>query len=248
MLTVVVLTKNEELCIADCLESVKGFADEILIIDDRSEDRTVEIAKKMGAKTLNYKSESFSDKRNYAMDNAKSNWVLYLDADERATDAFKKEVEVTLGNYREDNEINGYFIRRNNFYYGQEWGFVDKMHRLFYKKKFKTWRGDVHETAEIEGKFGEIENPVIHDTRRSIERMVEKTNSWSEIEAELRFRAHHPKMTVLRFMKIMITGFAQSYFKQNGYKNGTAGIIEAIYQAFSLFITYAKLWERQQKL
>lgn len=247
MLTVIVLTKNEELCIADCLESVKGFADEILVIDDGSGDKTVDIAKKMGAKVIIHKSTSFSDKRNFAIDNSKGDWILYLDADERATDAFKKEVEEVLSNYKEEEGIGGYFIRRNNFYYGQKWGFIDKMHRLFYKKNFKRWRGDVHETAEIGGEFGEIKNPVIHDTRRSIERMVEKTNNWSETEADLRFKAHHPKMTTLRFVKIMITGFTQSYFKQNGYKNGTAGTIEAIYQAFSLFITYAKLWERQQK-
>lgn len=247
MLTVAVLTKNEELCIADCLESVKGFADEILVIDEGSDDRTVDIAKKLGAKVLTHKFTSFSDKRNFAMDNSKSDWVLYLDADERATDAFEKEIENTLGDFNDDEGIGGYFIRRNNFYYGREWGYVDRMHRLFYKKKFKRWRGDVHETAEVEGKFGEIKSPVIHDTRKSIERMVEKTNSWSETEADLRFKSHHPKMTTLRFVKIMITGFTQSYFGQNGYRNGTAGMIEAIYQAFSLFITYAKLWERQQK-
>ncbi len=77
--------------------------------------------------------------------------------------------------------------------------------------------------------------------------MVEKTNNWSEIEADLRFKVHHPKITTLRLVKVMITGFTQSYFKQNGYKNGTEGFIEAVYQAFSLFITYAKLWEKQQK-
>lgn len=246
MLTVVVLTRNEELCIADCLESIKGFADEILVVDDGSEDRTVELAKKMGAKVLTHKLVSFSDKRNFAMDNSSGNWVLYLDADERATDAFKNEVREVLNGFKEEDGVGGYFIRRNNFYYGQEWNFIDKMHRLFYKKKFKKWKGEVHETAEIDGRFGEIESPVIHDTR-SIERMVEKTNSWSEIEADLRFKTHHPKMTTLRFVKVMITGFTQSYFRQNGYKNGTAGVIEGIYQAFSLFITYAKLWERQQK-
>ncbi len=247
MLTVVVLTKNEELCLADCLESIKGFAGEVLVVDEGSEDRTVELAKKLGAKVLTHKSTSFSDKRNFAMDNAKNNWVLYLDADERATEAFKNEVKDVMSVFRDGEGIGGYFVRRNNFYYGRQWNYIDKMHRLFYKKRFKTWRGDVHETAEIDGKFGEIENPVIHDTRRSIERMVEKTNNWSEIEADLRFKVHHPKITTLRLVKVMITGFTQSYFKQNGYKNGTEGFIEAVYQAFSLFITYAKLWEKQQK-
>ena len=76
--------------------------------------------------------------------------------------------------------------------------------------------------------------------------MVAKTNEWSEYEAQLRLKSKHPGMASWRFFRVILTGFLKSYFKEGGYRNGTAGIIEALYQAFSMFITYAKLWEKQQ--
>ena len=77
--------------------------------------------------------------------------------------------------------------------------------------------------------------------------MVAKTINWSQIEAELRFKSNHPPMSWWRFIRVIITGFVNSYFIQKGYKAGTAGLVESIYQAFSMFITYARLWEMQQE-
>ena len=75
--------------------------------------------------------------------------------------------------------------------------------------------------------------------------MIAKTNEWSEYEAELRFRAGHPKTTWWRFPRVMISAFFGSYFPGGGYRNGTAGLVEAIYQSYSMFLTYGKLWELQ---
>ena len=77
--------------------------------------------------------------------------------------------------------------------------------------------------------------------------MVNKTLEWSKIEAELRFNSNHPKMVWWRFPRVMTTAFLNSYVKQGGYKVGTVGIIESVYQSFSMFITYARLWEMQKK-
>ena len=77
--------------------------------------------------------------------------------------------------------------------------------------------------------------------------MVNKTLEWSTIEAKLRFKSNHPKMTWWRFPRVMIPAIFNSYVKQKGYKAGTVGIVESFYQAFSMFITYAKLWEMQVK-
>ena len=77
--------------------------------------------------------------------------------------------------------------------------------------------------------------------------MVAKTNLWSEIESALRLKNSHPPMTWWRFFRVMVSAFYDSYFRQAGYKLGTVGLIESIYQAFSIFITYAKLWEKQNK-
>ena len=93
----------------------------------------------------------------------------------------------------------------------------------------------------------EIKSPILHLTHRNLYQMLEKTNEWSEYEAKLRFDSKHPKMSWWRFLRIMLTGFFKSYLLEKGYKNGTAGIIESIYQSFSMFITYAKLWEKQNR-
>ena len=77
--------------------------------------------------------------------------------------------------------------------------------------------------------------------------MLRKTNEWSEYEAKLRLASSHPKLVPWRFVRVMVTEFFNSYVKNKGYKNGTLGLIEGLYQAFSIFITYAKLWEMQNK-
>lgn len=246
MLSVVILTRNEEKKIEKCILSIREIADEIILIDAFSKDKTVEIAERLNCKVFERNFTNFSDQRNFAIDMAKGDWVLYLDADEVATDSFKSGIIQAIKNYKENVSFNGYFIKRSNFFYGQDWHYIDKVQRLFYKKYLIGWQGKVHETPKVKGKFGEIFSPVLHFTHDDLERMVEKTNKWSEFEAEARIKANHPKMTVLRFIRVMATAFFNSYFKEGGIKNGTAGFIEAVYQSFSIFITYAKLWEKQK--
>lgn len=245
MLSVIILTKNEENLIVDCIESIKGFADEIIVIDSDSEDRTREIAEKLGARVFQHTFVDFSDQRNFGAKNAQGDWILYLDADERATPEFKNEVKEVIVRFDKNSETHGYFIRRKTFFYGKDWHHSDKVQRLFYKEFLKGWKGAVHETPKIEGKFSEILFPIFHFTHRDLSEMVEKTNEWSEVEAELRYKVHHPKMATWRFFRVMTTGFLKSYIFEKGYKNGTGGLVEAMYQAFSMFITYAKLWEKQ---
>lgn len=245
MLSVIIITKNEEDVIADCIDSVRNIADEIIVVDSESSDNTCVLAKRAGAKVLVHGFEDFSKQRNFAFEHTKEKWILYLDADERATSEFKRELELKIKSFSEDSGIGGFFIRRKTYYFGKDWDYIDKVQRVFYKDKFKKWTGIVHETAIIEGRFGLIQSPILHYTHRNLEQMLAKTNEWSEYEAELRFKAKHPEMNALRFVRVMVTVFFQSYIIQKGYKNGTEGLIEAIYQMYSMFITYSKLWEKQ---
>lgn len=246
-LTVIILTNNEEEVIEDAIKSIKGFADEILVIDSNSQDRTVQIARKEGVKVVIHALKDFSDQRNFAMLHATTKWVMYLDADERLTDRFKSELDERLKNFEEGSNIGGYFINRKTFYFGKDWEFTDRVQRIFLRSKFKEWKGIVHETPQIVGEFSEIKSPITHFTHRNLSQMVTKTNEWSEFEARLRFNASHPKLATWRFVRVMGTEFFNSYIKNKGFKNGTYGLIEAMYQSFSIFITYAKLWEMQNK-
>ena len=246
-LTVIILSRNEQDVIEDAILSVKGFAKEIIVVDALSTDNTYEIALKNGVNVIKHAFVDFSDQRNFGMNHAKSLWVYYLDADERATPAFKKEVESVIKESQELDKYGGYYIQRKTFYYGKDWGMIDRVQRLFIRSRFVEWRGVVHETPIIKGEFGTIKSPILHYTHRNLSQMVTKTNEWSEFEAKLRLDTHHPPLVPWRFIRVMVSEFFVSYIKNRGYRNGTYGIIEAMYQSFSIFITYAKLWEQQAK-
>ncbi|MBI4092235.1 MAG: glycosyltransferase family 2 protein [Candidatus Levybacteria bacterium] len=243
MISVLVITKNDGDVISECIKSVKDLADEIIVVDGGSEDDTIEISEKLGAKVVKNPFKHFSDQRNLAASLAKNDWIFYIDSDERATPEFIREVKNRIG---VGGDIGAFRIKRKAYYLGKDWGFQDKVERVFRKDKLKGWHGVVHETPEAEGRFGTIDEPILHYTHRNLEQMVVKTNEWSEFEADLRAKAYHPKMNTFRFLRVMTTGFFRSYILEKGYRNGTAGLIESIYQAFSMFITYAKLWEKQQ--
>jgi (heptosyl)LPS beta-1,4-glucosyltransferase len=270
-LSAIILTKNAEEVLADCIDSV-SFCDEVIVIDDSSTDRTPDLAKHMGAHVFQNDSKSFAEKRNFGLKKAKGKWVLYVDSDERVSPELKasildiisdrhsgKRSASRISQELEDDvrdsgqarmtNVSAYRIKRKNFYYGDhEWPYIEKLERLFKKSKLVEWYGDLHETAKVDGTIEEIEEGVLlHYTRTSITAMVNKTIQWSEVEADLRLKAHHPKMTGWRFFRVMFTGFYGSYIKQEGWRAGTAGLVESIYQSFSMFITYARLWELQQK-
>ena len=242
-LTIIVLTRNDEEVIDKCLASLSSLSSEVLVVDSESTDSTIKKAKQYGVKIFEHKFENFSEQRNFAASKVSTDWFIYLDSDEVITPNFIEEIKQALS----APTNNGYFIRRKTFYFGKDWGLTDSVQRLFLKEKFKGWHGVVHETPKIEGEFGIIESPVLHFTHRNLSQMLSKTNEWSEYEARLRFESTHPQMNILRFVRVIATGFFDSYFKGRGYANGTAGIVESTFQGFSMFITYAKLWELQNK-
>lgn len=247
IITVIILAKNEADVIGDAIRSAKKLTDTVLVIDALSIDETPQIAEKLHAKVIKHQFKDFSDQRNFAILHASTPWVLYLDADERLTDAFVREVESAIKNYENDMQYGAFFIKRKTFYFGKDWGFEDQMQRLFVRDRFVEWKGVVHETPVIKGQFGVIESPILHYTHRNLSQMVAKTNEWSDYEAQLRLKVSHPAMKPWRFFRVMMSEFYRSYIKDKGYKNGTYGLVEGMYQAFSIFITYAKLWELQQK-
>jgi glycosyltransferase involved in cell wall biosynthesis len=200
------------------------------------------MAKKLGARVMILQGMNFSALRDEGAKTATETWLLYIDADERVTDNLKKEIQEKILESKA-----GYYIPRKNYYLGCEWPTKDKMIRLIKKDTLVSWQGKLHEHPDIRGEVADLKEPLIHYTHRTLSEMVEKTNAWSDIEAELRLKSNHPPMVAWRFIRVMISAFWRSYIREGGWKAGVAGWIESIYQAFSIFITYAKLWERQQK-
>ena len=244
-ISTVIIAKNAEQIIADCLDSV-SFCNEIIVVDNNSEDRTTELAEKMGAKVYESSSVNFSELRNYGLRKTLGEWILYIDADERVSENLQKNIKLAINT--ESNEIVAYKVKRKNFYFGKhEWPYIEHLERLFKKKNLIGWYGKLHESPKFEGEFSELDGLLLHFTHADLVSMVDKTVEWSKIEAELRYNSGHPKMTWWRFPRVMMTAFFNSYVKQKGWKAGTAGLVESMYQAFSVFITYARLWEMQQK-
>lgn len=245
-ISAIVIAKNEENMIADCLDSL-SFCDEIVVIDNKSEDRTRDIAEKMNAQVFEHSSEDFSDLRNFGLKRARGEWILYVDADERVTPQLAEEIIKSTNN--PINKYGAFHIKRKNFYFGNhEWPYIEHLERLFRKDKLEGWYGKLHESPKVKGEIGELDGYLYHYTHRNLSVMLSKTIEWSKIEAELRFKSGHPKMTWWRFPRVMCTSFFDSYIRQGGWRVGTVGLIESMYQAFSIFITYARLWEMQNKL
>lgn len=245
-LTAVIIAKDEEEMIADVITSC-DFADEIIVVDNGSADRTVEIAKYLKAKVFSYETTDFSKLRNFGLEKASGDWVLYVDADERVTQELKNDLRSKIYDLRFKN-FGAFKIKRKNFYLGNhEWPYVEKIERLFKKEALKGWQGKLHESPVVNGEIGELEGFLLHYTHRDLTSMLKKTIEWSEVEAELRFKTNHPKIFWWRFPRVMLTAFFDSYIHQGGWKVGTIGFLESIYQSFSAFITYARLWELQQE-
>jgi glycosyltransferase involved in cell wall biosynthesis len=240
----VVIAKNAEGMIADCLDSL-SFCEEIIVIDNKSEDRTGEIAVKMGAKVVEYSSDDFSEMRNLGMKKAIGEWLLYIDSDERITPELASSIKNCVAT---NKNVAAFKIMRKNFYFGNhEWPYIERLERLFKKDNLDGWYGKLHESPNVKGKIGELEGYLLHYTHRDLRSMLEKTIKWSKVEAELRFKSGHPKMSWWRFPRVMLTAFFESYIRQGGWKVGAIGLIESMYQSFSIFVTYARLWEMQQK-
>lgn len=245
MLSVIIITKNEQDRLKACLESVK-WANEIIVVDHGSTDRTLEIARSYGAKIFESTSDDFSLRRNLGAEKAAGDWLLYLDADERVSAKLKDELFAIF----EDSKFSAYAISRQNVIWGEgkKYGpfWPDWVVRLLHKAHFKKWVGKVHESPQFEGELGYTKNSFIHLTHRNAEQVILKNLEWSKIDAKLRFDSHHPQMSGWRFLRIFITETWNQGVVRQGFFNGSVGVIDALMQSFFLFTSYVRLWEMQQ--
>lgn len=242
-ISAIVLAKNEDARIDKCLESL-SFVDEIIVIDNGSTDNTAKTAIQKNAIVIKSDAYSFAERRNIGLRKAKSEWILYVDADEIVSKELRKEIQKLFIDHT--SHMRGYEIRRKNYYLGYPWPGDEYIVRLMRRDALIEWRGELHETAHVNGEIGRLNNFLFHNTHRTLEEMVDKTNHWSDVEAKLRFNAGHPTVVWWRFIRVMWTAFYDSFIKQGGWRAGEIGWIESLYQSYSIFITYSKLWEIQK--
>ena len=256
MLSAVVLTKNEEKHVVDCLESI-SFCDEIIVVDDYSEDRTVDIVEGIENKNIKvYKrklANDFSAQRNFGLSKAKGDWVLFVDVDERVTTSLREEISeaclllsqnVAQSISNPVNQYVGFYIKRRDFMWGRllrygEAGNI-KLLRLA-KRNTGTWMGKVHEVWKIQGSVGELTNALVHYPHPTITDFLSEINKYTTVRAdelyEKGIRAHWWSVIVYPKAK-----FFTNYILKLGFLDGIPGLLVAILMSFHSFLVRSKLW------
>ena len=243
--SVTIITLNEETNIRACLESVK-WADEILVSDSGSSDRTVEICKEYGAKVFNDVWLGFGKQKNLIASRARNNWILNIDADERVTPELKKEIEEVLNN----GDCEGYNIPRKNFF-GNKWirhcgWYPDYNLRLYKKDKGRFNERAVHEAVQIEGRAGCLKASLEHYTYKDISDYLKRMDRYSTLAAEEMFKQGRSAGYFNIVFRPLAT-FLKMFFLQKGFMEGYIGLIlSGLYAAYT-FSKYAKLMEMSKR-
>jgi len=243
-LSVVVITKNEERNIQDCLASVEGWADEIIVVDDKSTDNTLDIVRKYTDRIITRQMDIEGRHRNFAYAQAKNTWVLSLDADERVTDELKKEIKEVLG--RPEIKYGGFTIPRKN-YIGDYWvkhggWYPSPQLKLFRKDKFRYEEAGVHPRAFMDEPCGHLKSDIIHYSYKNLEDVMNKLNNQTTREAEKWLNQHKP-MRLGRFIWRTTDRFFRTYIGRRGYRDGFMGFAVAFFAAFYQFLSYLKYRE-----
>ena len=246
-ISAIIPTLNEEIHIADAIKSV-SFADEIIVIDSFSTDKTLEIAEKLNVKIIKRKFDDFSSQKNYAIDQATHSWVYILDADERVTLALEKEILEAVKNPK---DFVAFYVGRSFYFAGKKIKYSgwkrDKVIRLFLKE-FCRYNGSlVHEVIEAKGQIGFLKNKIDHFSYRSFDHYISKINQYSWLQAE----DLHRKGKNVNAYHILVkppVRFFIHYIVRLGFLDGFAGFMIAKTQAFAVLSRYLKLWLLKKNL
>lgn len=244
-LSAIVLTKNEEGNIADCLKSL-SFCDEILVIDDNSTDKTTDIAKKLGAKVINRKlNNDFAGQRNFALKRAKNEWVLFIDADERVTEKLADEIRSVIKN----NSHTGYYLKRKDMLWGRkinhgEMGNI-KLLRLA-KKNAGKWERKVHEKWIVKENLSKLKNSLIHKSHQNISEFIKHVDYFSSLHSESNFK-EGKRSGVFKICTMPVGHFLNNFVFKLGFIDGIEGFVIAFTMSFHSFLAWSKLYLMQKK-
>ena len=240
-ISLITLARNEEAMIAQCLKSA-WFCDERIIVDSFSTDRTVEIAREVGASVYQREWPGFLAQRTYALERATGEWVLILDADEQATHDLGNEI---LRAVAAPDAPDGYRIPRILFHLGRyspPGAMPDTPLRLFRRERSRIGGRDPHDKVLVEGRIGRLEHPILHFSYADIADHVTTINRLStESAAEL----EPDGLTTFRMFANPLWRFVNYYFLRGGFLHGARGLYGAATSAFYVFLKYAKLYERR---
>ena len=241
-ISVVVVTLNEEANIERCLRSVP-FASELIVVDTFSSDRTVEIARGLGAKVVQEKWRGFGPQKKFAANLAQNDWVLSLDADEALSPELQQEI---VARFESLKVGTAYTLPRKSFFLGRwimhgGW-YPDRQIRLFHKKHSQWNEAPIHEKVEAPVVSDEFRAPILHWVFDDISDQVRTNDRYSSLQAQERFARGERSNGFLIMFKPWVK-FMECYFFKLGLLDGRAGLVIAVNAAYSVFLRHAKLRE-----
>lgn len=247
-ISTVVNTYNEEKNLDRCLKSVKDFTDEIIVVDMHSDDKTVDIAKKYGAKVFLHEHTRYVEPaRNFALSKAQGDWILLIDADEELPSGLAKKLKEVI----EIDRADFVEIPRKNIIFGKwiehtRW-WPDFLIRFFRKGKVK-FSDEIHVPPTAEGEKMRLEPKeelaIIHHHLQTISQYLERLNRYTDIQSEELGRQGY-QFQIEDFVAKPAGEFFSRFFAGEGYKDGIHGLTLSVLQGFSELVIYLKIWEKQ---
>jgi (heptosyl)LPS beta-1,4-glucosyltransferase len=240
----IVITKNEERNIADCLASVQ-WADDLIVVDAESRDRTVDLVRDCGARVFVRPWPGFGLQKNFGMAQTSSDWILILDADERVTEELGGEVRTCLERWRPGAPV-AYRIPRRNFFYGA-WVrgggvYPDYQVRLFRRGIAQYNDVAVHENLIVDGEIGTLVGHLDHYTERRIQDHFKKFGLYTTLAAQEKAkRVQRVCWIDLIFRPLVV--LVKTYVLKQGFRDGVRGFIVCVFASMYTFVKYAKLWD-----
>ncbi len=241
-LSVIVLTHNEEKHIRACLESVRAVADEMIVLDDFSADRTVRIARELGARIEQRQLDNFPNQRNAAIELAQGEWVWFIDADERATPASSTEIQSAIC----EPQFVGYWIPRRNIIFGKEIRYTgwspDYQPRVMRKgfARFDPAR-EVHELVLWQGTAGYLREPLIHYNYETLSQFRAKQIKYTHYEAQVWYAAGK-RARWRGFVGQPLREFVRRYVVLQGWRDGGLGLWLSVLMAYYALVRQYMLW------
>jgi (heptosyl)LPS beta-1,4-glucosyltransferase len=250
-ISVVINTLNEEENLPRALSSIKSFADEIVVVDMKSDDNTVEIAEKAGAKVYEHKRVGYVEPaRNYAIGKAKKEWILILDADEEVPKSLIKRLKKIV----KDPKADYYRLPRKNIIFGkwmQHTRWWPDYNIKFFKKGSVSWNEIIHTVPLTKGKGADLDAKedlaIIHHHYKDLDQYLERMNRYTSIQAKTLIEKKY-KFIWKDLVQKPTGEFLSRYFAGQGYKDGLHGLATSLLQAFSEAIVYLKVWQEEKFL
>jgi len=242
-ISICIICFNEEKNIRRCLESSK-WAEEIVVVDSMSQDRTVEIAREYTDKVYQREWPGYIDQKNFALSKAKNDWIFSIDADEEISQGLQDEIRSEI---KKEHPKDGYRMPRLSFYQGtwiKHSGFYPNRQLRLFRRNKGYWVGKrVHEKIHVNGEIGLLKKDLLHyPYKGTISGQVQTVDKFSSLLAENRFQEGERYSLFLLLLRPPMK-FIEVYFFRLGLLDGLAGFIIALTSAYAMFVRYVKLRE-----